>query len=138
MKNINAKLQFVPSLPVAVSTVPMILTAGPEARLDRFDHTIATISAKRKIAAFIKYHEALGRFARPSVDQVSVSKMILKHARKRVAKNEELTSLAIMRSGNAILSHYVAPEFFPKVSKEFIGCVERLPKQPKGPRAIAA
>lgn len=113
----HSRRSYSPSLPVARRTRPVVVTCGPEPHtLKLYDQAIVGVGAKGRLAELILTQEARGLFRRPAVDALNLSRMILKHARKRVARKPMLLFRdAVKAAGHEILGHYAAPKQFQAV-----------------------
>lgn len=115
-----------PRLPVAFRPQTATLTVGPEAVLALYDKCIVKYGAKARIAQFLSDQERKHRTCRPLVSPLSLGKLILKRARRRVTRNPEPMHLAVLAAGNEVLKHYIPPVHQPRVFKAFEETVRQL------------
>jgi hypothetical protein len=111
-----AKPVLAAQLPVKVEVIaaPKI-TVGPEVQLGAFDRRIIEFHAKAQLGKFIARQQALGRLSRPVPDPNYLGRLILKHARRKIARHPQLGQVAIMNAGRDVLDIYVPAKHRPAV-----------------------
>ena len=83
-------------------------------------------AAKQRIGSFLEHQGSLGRLKRPVVSPLSLSKTILKLARKKVGRRGAPGQDAILAAGLDVLDCYVASKHAVQVGVAFEKTVTAL------------